>query len=207
MATDREKIAARIRALRAKTVENGCTEDEAMAAAAKVAELLDAYNMTVDEAEMRASPFGQQSMEYEDHVGTRALWKVAAGVSKVTGAEWVLSRPGVFPVEITFFGFAHEVEISGYLLDICATAMRAEQSRILRGAPKAVTPRQRNRLFPFLDGMADRLYVRLVELAPKQPTGTGLMVVRDALIKQAMEDAGLIAWASIRGFVAAALCR
>jgi hypothetical protein len=30
--TEREKIAARIRALLAKTVENGCTEDEAIAA-------------------------------------------------------------------------------------------------------------------------------------------------------------------------------
>ncbi|MFN3584870.1 hypothetical protein [Phenylobacterium sp.] len=31
--TEREKIAAKIRALRAKTVENGCTEAEALAAA------------------------------------------------------------------------------------------------------------------------------------------------------------------------------
>ena len=42
---ERSKIAARIRALLAKTVENGCTEAEALSAAAKVAELLDRHDL------------------------------------------------------------------------------------------------------------------------------------------------------------------
>jgi len=191
MATEREKIAARIRALRAKTVENGCTEEEAVAAAAKVAELLEAYNMTVDEAEMRESPFSHAKHDQEDQVGTRCLWKIALGIAKVTGVRSFTSQPGVFPVEVCFFGFAHEVEISGYLLDICANALRREQARILDGSPAAVTPRQRKKLLPFLDGMTDRLYRRLVDMAPKRPTGTGLVVLRDDLIARAMEDAGL----------------
>ena len=36
-----DKLKVRIQALRAKTIDNGCTEDEALSAAAKVAELLD----------------------------------------------------------------------------------------------------------------------------------------------------------------------
>src|SRR4051812_7011300 len=36
-----DKLKARIQALRAKTIDNGCTESEAVSAAAKVAELLD----------------------------------------------------------------------------------------------------------------------------------------------------------------------
>lgn len=189
--TEREKIAAKIRALRAKTVENGCTEEEAMAAAAKVAEMLERYNFTVDEAEMRSSPFSERSEAHEDAVGYRVLWKVAAGVAKVTGTTTWCSRPGVHPAEITFFGFAHEVEIAGYLLDICANAMRVEQARILRGGSWAYTPRQRNKLYPFLDGMADRLAMRLRQMAPKQPTGTGLVVLRQELIRQALEDEGI----------------
>jgi len=35
------KLKTRIQALRAKTIDNGCTEAEALLAAAKVAELLD----------------------------------------------------------------------------------------------------------------------------------------------------------------------
>jgi hypothetical protein len=37
MATDLDKLKSRLQALRAKTIANGCTEDEALAAAAKVA--------------------------------------------------------------------------------------------------------------------------------------------------------------------------
>jgi hypothetical protein len=36
-----DKLKTRIQALRAKTIDNGCTEEEALSAAAKVAELLD----------------------------------------------------------------------------------------------------------------------------------------------------------------------
>lgn len=48
MTPEREKIAAKIRALRAKTVENGCTEAEALSAAEMLAKLLAQYNMTLD---------------------------------------------------------------------------------------------------------------------------------------------------------------
>lgn len=47
---NRDAISRRIRALRAKTVENGCTEAEALAAAELLADLLAKYNMTLDEA-------------------------------------------------------------------------------------------------------------------------------------------------------------
>jgi hypothetical protein len=44
--TEREKIAARARHLAAMTVENGCSEAEALTAARKLASLLERYNMT-----------------------------------------------------------------------------------------------------------------------------------------------------------------
>ena len=45
--TELGKVKARIRALAAKTVERGCSEAEAMAAAAKVGELLDVYGLSM----------------------------------------------------------------------------------------------------------------------------------------------------------------
>ena len=39
---------------------------------------------------------------------------------------------------------------------------------------------------PFLDGMADRLHERILALRPPAPTGTGLVVLRGALIDAAM---------------------
>jgi hypothetical protein len=49
---DKEALKARIRALRAKTVENGCTEAEALAAAEKVMELLARHGMAPGDEEM-----------------------------------------------------------------------------------------------------------------------------------------------------------
>ena len=60
-----DKLKTRIQALRAKTIDNGCTEDEALAAAAKVAELLDRYDLSLTDVEMRAAPCERR--EFETH--------------------------------------------------------------------------------------------------------------------------------------------
>jgi hypothetical protein len=187
--TEREKIAARIRALLQKTVENGCTEDEAIAAAAKAAEMLERYNLSVDEVEMRASPFARHNETHDDAVGQR-LWKVASAIADLTGARYWVGRAGMAP-EITFFGFEHEVEVAKYLLHICARAMRDHEGRLNRELGLLTLAVRRRRIAPFLDGMADRLYQRIRALIPPKATGTGLVVLHDALVTQAMEDAGI----------------
>ena len=44
----------RIRALMGKTVANGCTESEALAAAAKIGELMDRYGLTYSDFELKS---------------------------------------------------------------------------------------------------------------------------------------------------------
>src|SRR5260221_14044674 len=48
-----EKLKSPIQALRAKTIGNGCTEEEALSAAAKVAELLDRHDLSLTDIEIR----------------------------------------------------------------------------------------------------------------------------------------------------------
>lgn len=186
---EREKIAARIRALRAKTVANGCTEQEAVAAAAKMAELLGRYNMTLGEAEMRASAFEHRRQRFDDLVGDR-LRKIADGAAHLTGARYWVSRAGVFPVEVNFFGFQHEVAVATYLLDICNRAMRREKLLQERALALLVPVARRRQLLSFLDGMADRLRTRLQRMKPAMPTGTGLVVLHRALVDAGMAEAG-----------------
>lgn len=182
--TKREKIAAQVRALRAKTVENGCTEAEAIAAAEMLAKILAREDMTLDEAELRESPFARHTETHDNWVGER-LWKIADGISVMVGVRYWVERPGEAPT-VNFFGFDHEIDIARYLLEICRGAMEREQRRILRDPRLVTRARQRRAVTPFLDGMADRLRQRLIDLKPKAPTGTGLVVVRDALIDAAM---------------------
>jgi hypothetical protein len=184
--TEREKIAGRIRALLVKTVENGCTEEEAISAAQMAAALLAKYNMTVDEAELRANPFKRETVHREDEIGER-LWKVAAAIAELTGSRYWRSPAGIMPVEITFFGFAHEVEISHYLLAICTRAMRDGRKAVIREYALMISSRRRRHLLAYLDGMADTLARRIRELIAPEVTGTGLVVLRTSLIDVAMQ--------------------
>jgi hypothetical protein len=188
--TEREKIAARCRALAAKTVANGCTEAEALSAAAMLARMLADHNLTFDEVQMRESPFGRHTERHDDAVGER-LWKVADGIATLTGAVYWKSRAGVYPFEISFFGFDHEVDVARYLLEICARAMRQEHAKLRRDWGLLNASAQRRKILPFLDGMADRLRERLAAMKPPAPTGKGLVVLRGALIKQGLDLAGI----------------
>ena len=188
--TEREKIAARIRAIAAKTVENGCTEDEAVAAARKLAELLATYNMTLDEAMLRQQPFAKHQEYHEDAVGER-LWKPAEAISHLTGARYWSSQSGVHPVSVTFFGFDHVVDVAKYLLAICARAMQDGRRRVEREHALLIPSRRRLHVIAYLDGMSDTLRRRIWELKPAEPTGTGLVVVHGALIDQALADANI----------------
>ncbi|WOE76346.1 DUF2786 domain-containing protein [Alterisphingorhabdus coralli] len=187
--TDKSKIAARIRALRQKTVENGCTEEEAATAAVMVADLLAKYNLSVEECDLRENEFSRSEQVFDDPVGER-LWKVADGIAYMIGVKYWSSRPGEKP-SVSFFGFDHEVEIAGYMLDICRAAMLHYSDQLAHELRLMRPSLRRRKTHAFLDGMADRLRRRIRDLKPKQPTGKGLVVLRDSLIEAAMEDEGL----------------
>ena len=188
--TEREKICARIRALRAKTVAAGCTEEEALAAAALAARLLRDYNLTLEEAQLRETPFARHSERHVDAVG-RQLWKVAGAIADLVGSTYWTSPAGVHPVRVDFFGFAHEVEISAYLLGICARAMQTAAGRLQVGlAILRPTVRDR-RIRAYLDGMGDRLAQRIRALKQPTPAGTGLVLLRDQLVARSLAEAGI----------------
>jgi hypothetical protein len=58
-----DKVLSRIQALRGKTVEQGCTEAEALLAAGKVAELLDQYGLTLSEIDMKSQSCASEGIE------------------------------------------------------------------------------------------------------------------------------------------------
>src|SRR3954453_16661935 len=50
-----DRLKTRLQGLRSKTADNGCTEAEALLAAAKVAELLDRYDLSLTDIEIRSA--------------------------------------------------------------------------------------------------------------------------------------------------------
>lgn len=188
--SERERIAARIRALLAKTVENGCTEDEAVAAAAKAAEMLARHNLTIDEVQIRESKFKEHSERYDDILGERT-WIVADAIAHLVECRYWRSNPGVHPVSITFFGFDHEVEIAQYLMAICVRALQDGLSRTNRRNGLLRPTIRTSKAKAFLDGMVQRLAERIRALKPPPPTGKGLVVLKQELIDAELTNNGV----------------
>ncbi|MBF0152366.1 MAG: DUF2786 domain-containing protein [Magnetococcales bacterium] len=57
---DLDKVLVLIQKLREKTVDRGCTEEEALVAASKVAELLDRYGLSLSEVELTNTSNGDR---------------------------------------------------------------------------------------------------------------------------------------------------
>jgi Protein of unknown function (DUF2786) len=58
-----DRLKTRIQGLRSKTTDNGCTEAEALLAAAKVAEFFDRYDLSLTDVEIRNAQCKQRDYE------------------------------------------------------------------------------------------------------------------------------------------------
>ena len=65
----RDSLIKKIKALLGKTIENGCTEDEAMTAAAHAATLMEQYDLTFKdiEKEIREQKFAADRRPFGHH--------------------------------------------------------------------------------------------------------------------------------------------
>ena len=154
------KVKARIRALASRTVERGCSEAEAMAAAAKVGELLEVYGLSMSEVDLREEVCVQRVMVFDDPRRQAMGWLFPALLRFTDCRGWTVGR-----ADYVIFGLEPDVQMAEYLMHVIATALHHEESRFrrspdylgARAAPQAV-------LRSFRIGFADRLATRLEEL-------------------------------------------
>jgi hypothetical protein len=154
------KAKARIRALATRTVERGCSEAEAMAAAAKVGELLEVYGLSMSEVELREETCVQRTMVFDDPRRQAMNWLFPA-LLRFTGCRgWTVGR-----ADYVMFGLEPDVQMAEYLMHVVASALSWEESRYRQSADYArakVPPQAALRSFRI--GFADRLAARLDEL-------------------------------------------
>jgi len=188
----REKILERVRALLAMTVENGCTEAEAMVAAAKAALLMEEYDITFADAQsVRNEEIGEQIDRYPDPRNPEQLHP---------GAHWVMIAIAEFfdcktwfdVVNVRFFGMKADAELAHRMLAMVVVAMDCELAPWL--TVHAGTSIDRDLLASsFMQGMAHRIGERLrfmkearSEKARKR--GTDLVVVKGQLVEAKFAD-------------------
>jgi hypothetical protein len=157
--TELAKVKARIRALAAKTVDRGCSEAEALAAAAKVGELLDVYGLSMSEVELREEACVERRIGNQGPAGTALRWLLPALLRFCECRGWTDGRH-----EIVLFGLEPDVQMAEYLLHVIAGALRWEENRYRVGrdyleASRRHTPQAVLRSFRY--GFGDRVAKRL----------------------------------------------
>jgi len=126
--TSLDKLKLRIQALRAKTQDNGCTEAEAMMAAAKVAELLDRHDLSLTDVELRETPC--EPRVYETRRKKRIpLDYCISPIANFCDCKVWREKNAEGEIRYVFFGLRSDTEVAHYMTDLIDNAVRSELGR------------------------------------------------------------------------------
>jgi len=192
-----DKLKTRIQALRAKTIDNGCTEDEALSAAAKVAELLDRYDLSLTDVEIRESSCEQRTFEtfrkkripLDDCIGAIAHF--------CDCRVWREKTPTGDP-RYVFFGLRSDIEAAHYLTELIDSAVRSELGRY-KTAPAYQRFRHQERHLAnasFTLGMVASIADKLTAMKAgrdraNSEAGRDLVVLKSAVVDAELDKLGL----------------
>jgi hypothetical protein len=189
------RLMQRIQGLRAKTVEHGCTEQEALAAAEKIAELLDRYGLSLGELDFRTQPC--------DGVGIETTRKRAAPIDSCMTAiaaffdcrVWIESARGE-PLRYIFFGVRADVAAAQYLYELVDRAFDTETARFRAGPIyAAMEGERRTATNSFQIGMARGIREKLAALrasrTARTSNGRDLVPIKAALVEEELSKLGL----------------
>jgi hypothetical protein len=184
---NRDNLIQQIRALMNKTVTNGCTEPEALAALDKARAMMDAYEVTeadlqltkAESAILRSEPPGSR-----DPHGIK--FGLSAAVSKFCDCEiWRA------PCGLEICGLPADVRFATWLLDTLAAFVQAELARHLMGSP-APKGERRFIINGFVGGCCKRIRDRLTALCAQSAVGAtsngrDLVAIKSAAIADKMK--------------------
>jgi hypothetical protein len=158
MTTERDELLHKIRSLLAKTMENGCTESEALTALTKAHALRDAYVVT--EAELNLTKVERAILRREPP-GTRdphlIKWQLLNAVARFCDCEaWRKTHKG----GLVFCGLPSDAAFGTWLLDTLTAFVLAELTNFLMDADPGKQNR-REAIRSFIAGAADRICQRL----------------------------------------------
>lgn len=180
-----QKIIAKIKALRARAADAASSENEAAKAAEVADRLLREYNIDLSELYVRAD--GVDTHVWNPGARVRSPeCSGAAAIAKALGLRCWVQHGG----EITFLGAPADVEVAFYFMDLASNASQAglkayRKTDEYQGDLRYYSARKVG--FDYRRGVCSRLGARIADQinAEKTPqaTGTGIVVVKEALIK------------------------
>ncbi len=192
-----DALLARIQALRAKTTDRGCTEQEAMAAAAKVAELLDRHGLTLTELDIKAQPCQQVTLDTgRSRIGP--FDECAPAVAAFFDCRFWFGKDAEGRLRHVFFGLPVDVEAAVYLIGLIAHVFETEANRF-RAGPEYMRGRggRRRALHTsFVFGLSQGIQTKLAAMRAAREgafagDGRALVLVKAGVVETEMEKLGM----------------
>ena len=174
--------AEKIRVLLSKTIDKGCTEEEAMQSAMKARELMEKYSIDFSELEMKAE--GARHTRHEDFTNSlemRILLELYTGIAYFTETIGYQSPVGN---EINYVGLSSDTVFADWLTTALQGYTLRATKEYMKSHPKGDIGTTKREKMSFAVGCAARINNRLREAADKNrpPAGTGLVLVKRGLI-------------------------
>jgi hypothetical protein len=192
-----ERLVQRIQGLRAKTVAQGCTEQEALAAAEKVAELLDRHGLSLGELDFRAQPCDGIGIQTD----RRRLAPIDSCIPAVAAffdcRVWVEQAKGA-TLRYVFFGLRGDVAAAQYLYELVERAFQTETDAFRAGDLYAkMAGERRSATNSFQIGLARGICGKLAALREardanrRSASGRDLVPVKAAMVDEELAKLGL----------------
>lgn len=160
--TPRQSMIAKVQALLAKTVENGCTEGEAMAALEKARQMMAAHGITDDDLAFGGEEVTREKRHADDrHKVRRSL---PCGVAAFCSCRaWREEGGG-----IVFCGLQSDAVFAHWLLDMLERLYARALADYLAATPRVAGRRGPRRIESngFMIGFCNRVNDRLRAMAP-----------------------------------------
>jgi Protein of unknown function (DUF2786) len=192
MTTQREGLLDKIRALLAKTVGNGCTEAEALAALAKARAIMDAYAVEDDELTLTQEEKAILRREPADAKDPHKIKQYLA-TSVAEFCECTAWRD--CEKRLVFCGLRPDAQLATWLLDTLAAFVQAEIANHLMGSV-AEGRHRRQVIASFALGCTSRISQRLDELCKRSSAAASsntkaLVVAKGAAVRAKLDELGI----------------
>ena len=192
-----DRLKTRIQGLRSKTTDNGCTESEALLAAAKVAELLDRYDLSLTDVEIRDAPCEQR--EYETYRKKRIPLDACIGaIANFCDCRVWREKNQAGEARYVFFGLRSDIEVAHYLTELIDNTVRSELGRYKTSAGYRRFRHQDRHVAnsSFTLGMVASIADKLIAMkrerdAVNNGTGRDLVVLKASVVDAELEKLDL----------------
>lgn len=193
--TRREDIVRKVKALLAKTVENGCSEDEAMSAAELAGALMEEYDVAYEDInkEVAEERFGKRSRPFTGGNGRRRVYHPVWNCTCAIAAYFDVKVWGS-GTELVYFGAESDTDLAHQMTDLLRMALDTEWARYVKSDERDPTVHGRTLRASFMAGMSGRLSQRLRQLKAQRSApsnGRALVVLKGQIVEQKFATLGL----------------